>query len=222
MNLKMEKEDKDILLKIRSSRACIRDGYRMFTENFKRIFRYTWPLAVGFAVLSAVASALPVLVSPGLMLAGLLIETVAVIALLWLAKKVLHKRGFLEKTPKVKFKHWMRHLGMVLLVAIFCFVIVTILTLFTSLPSVIIMAANWESQMGVINGDPVGMPSYVMWLSIGAFLIAGFLRAYVWLTILCPRYLTKASIAMQEKEREEFNQKTNTKNNEEKAIVYRP
>ena len=122
----------------------------------------------------------------------------------------------------MKFKHWMRHLGMVLLVAIFCFVIVTILTLFTSLPSVIIMAANWESQMGVINGDPVGMPSYVMWLSIGAFLIAGFLRAYVWLTILCPRYLTKASIAMQEKEREEFNQKTNTKNNEEKAIVYRP
>ena len=222
MNLKMEKEDKDILLKIRSSRACIRDGYRMFTENFKRIFRYTWPLAVGFAVLSAVASALPVLVSPGLMLAGLLIETVAVIALLWLANKVLHKRGFLEKTPKVAFKHWIRHLGMVLLVAIFCFVIVAILTLFTSLPSVIIMAANWESQMGVINGDPVGMPSYVMWLSIGAFLIAGFLRAYVWLTILCPRYLTKASITMQEKEREEFNQKTNTKNNEEKAIVYRP
>ena len=222
MNLKMEKEDKDILLKIRSSRACIRDGYRMFTENFKRIFRYTWPLAVGFAVLSALASALPVLVSPGLTLAGLLIETVAVIALLWLANKVLHKRGFLEMTPIVKFKHWMRHLGMVLLVAIFCFVIVTILTLFTSLPSVIIMAANWESQMGVINGDPVGMPSYVMWLSIGAFLIAGFLRAYVWLTILCPRYLTKASIAMQEKEREEFNQKTNTKNNEEKAIVYRP
>ena len=82
------------------------------------------------------------------------------------------------------------------------------------------MAANWESQMGVINGDPQGMPDYVMWLSIGAFLIAGFLRAYVWLTVLCPLYLAKVSIAMQEKEREEFNQKTNTKNNEEKAIVY--
>ena len=28
----MEKEDKDILQKILSSLACIRDGYRMFTE----------------------------------------------------------------------------------------------------------------------------------------------------------------------------------------------
>lgn len=222
MNQKMEKEDKDILLKIRSSRACIRDGYRMFTENFRRISRHTWPLAIGFAVLSAVASALPVLVSPTLTFAGLLVETVVVIVLLWLANKVLHKRGFLEKTPKVGLKPWLRHLGMVLLVVIVCLVIVSILIMFTSLPAVIMMAANWESQMGVINGDPVGMPDYVMWLSIGAFLIAGFLRAYVWLTVLCPLYLTKASIAMQEKEREEFNQKTNTKNNEEKAIVYRP
>ena len=218
----MEKEDKDILQKIRSSRACIRDGYRMFTERFRRIFRHTWKWAIGFAVLSAVASALPVLVSPTLTFAGLLVETGAVIVLLWLANKVLHKRGFLEKTPKVGLKPWLRHLGMVLLVVIVCHVIVSILIMFTSLPAVIMMAANWESQMGVINGDPVGMPDYVMWLSIGAFLIAGFLRAYVWLTVLCPLYLTKASIAMQEKEREEFNQKTNTKNNEEKAIVYRP
>lgn len=222
MNLKMEKEDKDILLKIRSSRACIRDGYRMFTENFRRIFRYTWPLAIGFAVLSAVASALPVLISPTLTLAGLLIEMVAVIVLLWLANKALHKRGFLEKTPKVGVKAWMSHLGMLLLVIIVCLVIVSIITLLTSLPSVIMMAANWESQMGVINGDPVGMPGYVVWLSIGAFLIAGFLRAYVWMTVICPLYLTKASIAVQEEERQEFNQKTNTKNNEEKAIIYRP
>ena len=76
----MEKEDKDILQKIRSSRACIRDGYRMFTERFRRIFRHTWKWAIGFAVLSAVASALPVLVSPTLTLAGLLIEVVAVAA----------------------------------------------------------------------------------------------------------------------------------------------
>ncbi len=217
----MEKEDKDILQKIRSSRACIRDGYRMFTERFRRIFRHTWKWAIGFAVLSAVASALPVLVSPTLTLAGLLIEVVAVVVFLWLANRQLHKRGFFEETQKVDFKAWMRHLGMLLLIMIVCLVIVSILILFTSLPSVIMMAANWESQMGVINGDPQGMPDYVMWLSIGAFLIAGFLRAYVWLTVLCPLYLAKVSIALQEKEREEFNQKSITKNNEEKAIVYR-
>ena len=123
----MEKEDKDILQKIRSSRACIRDGYRMFTERFRRIFRHTWKWAIGFAVLSAVASALPVLVSPTLILAGLLIEVVAVVVFLWLANKQLHKRGFFEATQKVGFKAWMRHLGMLLLIMIVCLVIISIL-----------------------------------------------------------------------------------------------
>ena len=144
----------------------------------------------------------------------------AVVVFLWLANKQLHKRGFFEATQKVGFKAWMRHLGMLLLIMIVCLVIISILILFTSLPSVIMMAANWESQMGVINGDPQGMPDYVMWLSIGAFLIAGFLRAYVWLTVLCPLYLAKVSIALQEKEREEFNQKSITKNNEGKRLLF--
>ena len=143
----MEKEDKDILQKIRSSRACIRDGYRMFTERFRRIFRHTWKWAIGFAVLSAVASALPVLVSPTLILAGLLIEVVAVVVFLWLANRQLHKRGFFEATQKVGFKAWMRHLGMLLLIMIVCLVIISILILFTSLPSVIMMAANWSLRV---------------------------------------------------------------------------
>ena len=51
----MEKEEKDILKKIRSSRACIRDGYQLFTGNFRKLFRMTWPVAIGFAVVSAIA-----------------------------------------------------------------------------------------------------------------------------------------------------------------------
>ena len=35
----MEKEKEDILLKDRSSRACITTGYRLYMSNFKRIFR---------------------------------------------------------------------------------------------------------------------------------------------------------------------------------------
>jgi hypothetical protein len=41
MNKTMEKEEKDILKKIRSSRACIRDGYQLFTGNFRKLFRMT-------------------------------------------------------------------------------------------------------------------------------------------------------------------------------------
>lgn len=205
----MEKEEKDILKKIRSSRACISDGYQLFTGNFRKLFRMTWPVAVGFAVVSAIASALPVLLSPTLVWPAMALETLAVIVYLYLSNRILHKRSFLEKTEKASAAGWMRHLGMVLLVGIVCLFIVAILTLFTSLPSIIMMAANWESQMGVMNGDPLGMPSYVMWLSIGAFLLAGFLQAYIWLTTICPMYLAKTSIVLQEQERKAlYNEKS--------------
>lgn len=201
----MEKEEKDILKKIRSSRACIRDGYQLFTGNFRKLFRMTWPVAIGFAVVSAIASALPVLLSPTLVWPAMALETLAVIVYLYLSNRIMHKRGFLEKTEKANVGGWMRHLGMVLLVGIVCLFIVAILTLFTSLPSIIMMAANWESQMGVLNGDPAGMPDYVLWLSIVVFLIAGFLKAYVWMTIICPFYLVRVTVAQKEKEKKEFN-----------------
>jgi hypothetical protein len=169
----------------------------------------TWPVALGFAVISAIASALPVLLSPTLVWPALALEALAVIVYLYLSNRILHKRSFLEKTEKASAAGWMRHLGMVLLVGIVCLFIVAILTLFTSLPSIIMMAANWESQMGVMNGDPLGMPSYVMWLSIGAFLLAGFLQAYIWLTTICPMYLAKTSIVLQEQERKAlYNEKS--------------
>ena len=47
----MEKEKEDILLKDRSSRACISAGYRLYMSNFKRIFRASWLAALFFAAL---------------------------------------------------------------------------------------------------------------------------------------------------------------------------
>ena len=41
INQTMEKDSENILLKSRSSRACIRDGYRFYFSNFKRIFKAT-------------------------------------------------------------------------------------------------------------------------------------------------------------------------------------
>lgn len=210
----MEKEENDILLKIRSSQACIRDGYRYYSANFRRIFRHTWLVALAFSVISTVASALPVLVSPSLALVGIIIATVAVILLLVVANKLLHKRGILKDNGKPSFTAWMRHCGKIFLVSIVCLFIIAMLTLFTSLPTIIMMAANWESQIGILNGDPTGMPDYVKWLSILAFLIAGFLQAYVWLSAICPLYLARTSITLQEKERQEFN----TKNHETNPI----
>ena len=213
----METENNNTLLKSRSSQACIREGYRFYTSHFRRIFRITWPVAIGFAIITAAASALPVIISPSLLLPSIALAAVAVIILLFTTGRLLRKKGLMEKVGPVKLKAWLRHFGMILIVTIVSLFVVSILTLFTSLPTVIMMAANWQSKMGVLNGDPVGMPDYVLWLTIGVFVIASFIQAYIWMTVLGPGYMMKGSIAQQEKERNEFYKK----NHEETAIVYR-
>ena len=47
-----KEQDELILLKLRSTGACIRDGYRLYTGNFRRIFRATWLAAVIYAVIA--------------------------------------------------------------------------------------------------------------------------------------------------------------------------
>jgi len=201
----MEKDNENILLKSRSSRACIRDGYHFYFSKFKRIFKATWLLAIVFAIVSAAASAMPVLFAPNLLLAGLLLATLAVILLIKVAWRRLSKRQLLEATGHIPMKFWFRHTGMIFIVGIVCLFVVSILILLTSLPMIIMMAANWLDQIGVASGDPSGMPDYVKWLTLTVFLIASFLQAYVWLSVIGPFYLIKGAIIQHENERQKFN-----------------
>ena len=203
----MDTEKKKIEMKVRSSQACIRDGYQLYSANFRKIFRATWWLAIGFALLAAVAQALPVLISPTLLLPASILAIVAVG--LWLAAAKWHLKK-LQMLPPVTLRYglWLTHVGKLLLVSIVCLVIVAVLALLTTLPTVILITANWQSQVGMLYGDPSGMPENVKWLSIAVFAIAGFIQAYVWLTMVLPMYLVKISMYMQDKEKEEFNKKT--------------
>ena len=221
INQTMEKDSENILLKNRSSRACIRDGYHFYFSNFKRIFKATWLIAIVFAVLSAAASAIPVLLSPELALAGSLLTTVAVILLLRVAWRILRKRKLLEATAHIPFKNWLRHTGMILIVGIVCLFTVSILIMLTSLPMVIMMAANWQNQIGVLSGDPSGMPDYVRWLTLAVFLIAGFLQAYVWQSVIGPIYMMRGAMIQHENERQKFN-KIEKETTYETNLIYRP
>ena len=129
----------------------------------------------------------------------------AVVLLLYIVGKRLRKRGVMEQTGPLKLQSWLRHLGMILIVTIVCIFVISALTLFTSLPTFIMMAANWESQIGMLNGDPSGMPEYVRWMTIIVFLLAGFIQAYVMLSFLFPIYYMYGSIDAHESERKEFN-----------------
>lgn len=220
-----EKESQ--LMKSRSGRACIREGYQLFTSHFRRIFKITWPVALFFAVISATAALLPVLVSPALLWPAFGIEAVAVILLLVIAYRRLVKKQFFEQLSKTVSKRrgvWLHHLGIELLVWTFCLLVILSLSIVTTLPMLIVMAANWINQAGTLSGDPNGMPAYMTWLTVIVFLIAGFIQAYVWLTLLAPLYLMHGSIAQKEKEREEFKKKAKKINNQkyEQNLIYRP
>ena len=204
----METEKKEIEMKVRSSQACIRDGYQMYSSNFRKLFRTTWWVAIGFALVQAVISALPALLSPTLLLPALILSAVVVIAWLALTNWQLKKRQLLKPLPPLKMSSWMQHLGKVFIVSIACLLIVMVLTMLTSLPMYILMVANLQSQVGIMNGDPTGMPEHIKWLSMAVFTIAGFIQAYVWLTIIPPFYLMKASMGIQDKEKADFNNTT--------------
>ena len=203
----MEKDKKEIEIKVRSSQACIREGYQLYSANFRKIFRATWLTALVFALITAVAQGMPVLISPTLLVPALVLGVVAVVAWFVAAKWRLRKQQVL-KPIATRSGSWLRHMGKLTLVSMVCLFIVAILTLLTSLPAVILITANWQSQIGMLNGDASGMPDNVKWLSLGAFAIAGFIQAYVWLTMVLPLYLAKISISVQDKEKEDFNKKT--------------
>jgi hypothetical protein len=110
---------------------------------------------------------------------------------------------------------------MILIVGIVCLFTVSILIMLTSLPMVIMMAANWQNQIGVLSGDPSGMPDYVRWLTLAVFLIAGFLQAYVWQSVIGPIYMIRGAMIQHENERQKFN-KIEKETTYETNLIYRP
>jgi multisubunit Na+/H+ antiporter MnhB subunit len=121
----METNKHKKLQKSRSSQACIREGYRFYMSHFRRIFRVTWLIAIVFAVITAATSAMPVIISPDLLIHAIAIETVAVVLLLYIVGKRLRKRGVMEQTGPLKLQSWLRHLGMILIVTIVCIFVIS-------------------------------------------------------------------------------------------------
>lgn len=201
----MENGNQEILLKRRSARACIRDGVLFYVTKFRQIFRQSWPIALGYALLSTIALSIPIFISKDLFCWGILMSVIAVALLLAGTRLRLHKRQIIHASGKVSFRSWISHLGAIILIAIVCLFVVSILTLFTSLPSIILMTANWQAQTGIENGDLVGMPEHVRWLSLATFIISGFIQAYIWISVLFPFHLLKASISRKEEEIKKYN-----------------
>lgn len=116
----------------------------------------------------------------------------------------------------------LRHYGMVFGVCLLSSIVVIIIEFVIILPALIIAIANYHANMGVINGDPLGMPSYIMPLTAVVMAIAGFFQAYIRSTMLFTLYYMYGSIESQEQERNDYISKKSESEHNETNIIHRP
>jgi hypothetical protein len=308
----MDKDTKDLgLFKIRSVGASVRDGYRLYMDNFRKIFRTTWLVAVVYALYKGLFSTVwaqlfpaiklgnanmlwgneqadPQLLLFGSLLTALILAVVfdallaafglsllrqhketgtmasatrwfghcdmptlrrtllaalaflaftigygaltiaivkllgsyltaisilgltalTVIVLFLLAPLVLMRllRYVLSSEQKpslLKQNFPLRHWGGAILLTLIVGIVSGLLIMVTELPANILTVANVQSVMGALAGDATGMPDYMLWLNIIVFTLAGFIRAYISLSVLFPFYYLCGSVEQQEKERNE-------------------
>ena len=118
-----------------------------------------------------------------------------------------------ELTPRASFlptvlrgygaglRHYGLQLSVVLVVSLLTAIVVNV----TALPSLILTTASLQAETGLLQGDPLGMPGYIVWVKLVVYLLAGFIEAYVVLSALFPLYYLYGSIETQEQERKNFN-----------------
>lgn len=102
------------------------------------------------------------------------------------------------------YKTALRHFGYIFVMAFFVGVVFVVATYVLQLPAVILVTANYQANLGVVFGDPLGMPSYIVPLTAAVFFISGFMQAYIRMSALFPFYYMYGSIETQEKEKLQF------------------
>lgn len=133
-------------------------------------------------------------------LAILLIVCLAIPLTFSCTKYLLSHKGNFWKILVQAYPTGFRHYGYIFVVSIVCMFIVFIVSFITSLPAYILSEANYIANIGLLQGDPLGMPDYITTLTIITFFVCGFIQAYIRMTMLFPTYYMYGAIETQEKE----------------------
>ena len=188
------------LFKHRSITACMRASYDTITSDFRSLVKQTWVTHVPFAVLLAIVLyfLLPNkplhdwgAVNP---MASFILQTIIYVATLVMAvvsfwhllprKQLSANKGEKRKTGQSVIRI-LRHLGGFLMTGFLGIMIVGIATFIAALPSIILIIAQLYSQLGALEGDPLGVPGYFTPLLFVVFIITFLLILYAlsWLGI---------------------------------------
>lgn len=92
----------------------------------------------------------------------------------------------------------MRYWGRQFVVILVCLILLGIFTLVVSLPGIILYEANWQAHIGVVGGDPLGMPGHMTALTFITCSVIAFLQLYIWLPLLTSLYYVYGAIDTRE------------------------
>lgn len=101
-------------------------------------------------------------------------------------------------------KRW----GFIFAVLFVVLIILSLILCITMLPAIILSSAGIKAEAGVLIGDPLGMPSYMGWMSFLVYALSGFIQCYVILSMLFPAYYMAGAIEQQEIQRNEKTKNT--------------
>ena len=97
----------------------------------------------------------------------------------------------------------MSHWGSLFLVYFLTSLFIVLAGMIIMLPAHILYLANYRAQMGVLIGDPLGMPSYMLPMTFVTFVLCSFLYFYSCLPLLINGYYAYGAIEAKELEHEQ-------------------
>lgn len=210
------------LFKQRSITACMKASYNTATSDIKSFVKQTWATHVPFAVLLAIVLyfLLPNkslhdwgVVNP---MASFILQTIIYFATIVMAvisfwylmpRKQLCAKGEKRKVGKSLIRI-LRHFGGFFMTCFLGIMIVGIATFIAALPSIILIIAQFYSQLGALDGDPLGVPGYFTPLLFLVFTITSLLIIYAlsWLGISLAYLYGSYKVTDEEKQKQKDSQ----------------
>ena len=214
------------LFKQRSITACMKASYNTVTSDIKSFVKQTWATHVPFAVLLAIVLyfLLPNkslhdwgVVNP---MASFILQTIIYLATIVMAvisfwhlmpRKQLCAKGEKGKAGKSLLRI-LRHFGGFFMTCFLGIMIVGIATFIAALPSIILIIAQFYSQLGALDGDPLGVPGYFTPLLFLVFTITSLLIIYAlsWLGISLAYLYCSYKVTDEEKQKQKDSQQMTT------------
>ncbi len=203
----MEKQQDMTPIKVRSYRSVLLVGFQLYTEQFRKFFKASWLMALILAIVYGALGALSLLMYPATILPLILLAVMPLMipAFYEVVRHLSKLHHGYWYSPFGNLKARFRHSGLLIIVGFTSLLLTMLVSCIILIPAVILCLANKAALIGMMMGDPSGMPAYMTTMTLFTFVLSAFLQFYVSQVMLVHRYYANGAAAAKEAERQKLN-----------------